>query len=113
MIFRAIFWVGLVALLMPHQPDIGLGRPGAGTAHSVSAASPATTRSVHAATGIARVDEACDGNREACAGSLAFLDNFQDAAVKGLQNVRTDIENYRKTHKDRVMQARDQKGEKS
>ena len=30
MIFRAIFWIGLVSLLMPREPDIGLGRPGAG-----------------------------------------------------------------------------------
>lgn len=28
MILRAIFWIGLVALLMPHEPDLGLGRPG-------------------------------------------------------------------------------------
>ena len=27
MIFRAIFWIGLVALLMPHEPDLGFGRP--------------------------------------------------------------------------------------
>ena len=30
MIFRAIFWIGLVSLLTPHEPDLGLGRPGAG-----------------------------------------------------------------------------------
>ncbi|HWY62244.1 MAG TPA: hypothetical protein VNW15_10125 [Rhizomicrobium sp.] len=29
MIFRAIFWIGLVSLLMPHEPDTGLGRPAA------------------------------------------------------------------------------------
>ena len=28
MIFRAIFWIAVVALLMPHEPDLGLGRPG-------------------------------------------------------------------------------------
>lgn len=28
MILRAIFWIGVVALLMPHEPDLGLGRPG-------------------------------------------------------------------------------------
>jgi len=27
MIFRAIFWIGLVALLAPHEPALGLGRP--------------------------------------------------------------------------------------
>jgi hypothetical protein len=28
MLFRAIFWIGLVAFLMPHEPDLGFGRPG-------------------------------------------------------------------------------------
>lgn len=27
MLFRALFWIGLVWLLMPHEPDLGLGRP--------------------------------------------------------------------------------------
>ncbi|HVV27321.1 MAG TPA: hypothetical protein VHC40_05085 [Rhizomicrobium sp.] len=27
MIFRAVFWIGLVSLLAPHGPDVGLGRP--------------------------------------------------------------------------------------
>ena len=31
MIFRAVFWIGLVSLLTPHEFDLGLGRPGAGT----------------------------------------------------------------------------------
>jgi hypothetical protein len=29
MIIRAIFWIALVAFLMPHEPDLGFGRPGA------------------------------------------------------------------------------------
>jgi len=29
MLFRAIFWIGVVAVLMPREPDLGLGRPGA------------------------------------------------------------------------------------
>lgn len=28
MILRALFWISLVAILMPHEPDLGLGRPG-------------------------------------------------------------------------------------
>jgi hypothetical protein len=31
MIIRAALFLGLVALLAPHEPDLGLGRPGAGT----------------------------------------------------------------------------------
>jgi hypothetical protein len=33
MIFRAIFFIALVALLMPREPDIGLGRPGASSSN--------------------------------------------------------------------------------
>ena len=29
MIIRALFWIALVAFLMPHEPDLGFGRPGA------------------------------------------------------------------------------------
>src|SRR5579872_1864455 len=32
MLFRAIFWIGLVSLLMPHEPDLGFGRPHLGAA---------------------------------------------------------------------------------
>jgi hypothetical protein len=28
LIIRAIFWVALVAFLMPHEPDLGYGKPG-------------------------------------------------------------------------------------
>jgi hypothetical protein len=28
MIFRALFWIAIVAVLMPKEPDLGLGRPG-------------------------------------------------------------------------------------
>ena len=28
MIFRAVFWIGLVSVLMPREPDLGYGRPG-------------------------------------------------------------------------------------
>ena len=30
MLFRAIFWIGLVSVLMPREPDLGFGRPGPG-----------------------------------------------------------------------------------
>ena len=42
MILRAIFWIGLVSFLMPHEPDLGFGRPGAAlpTPNAISAVSP-------------------------------------------------------------------------
>lgn len=59
MIFRAILGIGLVLLLTPHEPNLGLGRPGAGITL------PAMVKS-WAVTGLSR--PACDG--EACAGGL-------------------------------------------
>jgi hypothetical protein len=29
MLIRAAFWIGIVALLMPHEPNVGFGRPDA------------------------------------------------------------------------------------
>jgi hypothetical protein len=86
MIFRAIFWIGLVSLLTPHEPDLGLGRPGAGTLSP----SPATLLS--AASGLSRADKDCGSQ---CAGGLGLLNLFHlnsDGAVSaGLADVRAQI----------------------
>ena len=87
MIFRAIFWIGLVSLLTPHEPDLGLGRPGAGT----SQATPSTIAS--AATGLSRTGVDCGS---ACAGGLAFLNVIglgRDTSVAhGLADVKAQID---------------------
>lgn len=46
MIIRAIFWIGLVAFLMPHEPDLGFGRPGAHQAKAPGAGLFASVQSV-------------------------------------------------------------------
>ncbi len=86
MIFRAIFWIGLVALLMPHEPDLGYGRPGA----HLSALLPAgaTLRSANPAS-------ICARHAAACAGGLSILDRFQAVAVRGLDAVRADLAAHR------------------
>ena len=66
MILRAIFWFGLVSLLAPHEPDLGLGRPGAGISL------PATVKS-WAVTGLSRPGNICDGAEGVCAGGLGAL----------------------------------------
>ncbi len=87
MIFRAVFWIGLVSLLTPHEPDLGLGRPGAGT----SPTSPATILSV--ASGLSRTDRDCGS---ACAGGLGltriFHLNSDTSLVAGLADVKAQIE---------------------
>lgn len=71
MIFRAVFWIGLVSLLTPHEPDLGLGRPGAGTSLSL----PATLLS---ASGLSRAADACSG---ACAGRLLAASGLVPAGL--------------------------------
>ena len=87
MIFRAVFWIGLVSLLTPHQPDLGLGRPGAGTLHP----SPATLQS--AASGLSRLGQDCGS---ACVGGLGLLSvfhlNTNRALVARLADVKAQIE---------------------
>lgn len=88
MIFRAIFWIGLVALLAPHEPDLGLGRPGAGAALS----SPATTQP--AANGLSRNGSECGS---VCAGALPSVFHLSNIGLaKGLADVKAQIEEARR-----------------
>ena len=86
MIFRAVFWIGLVSLLTPHEPDLGLGRPGAG----ITQLSPAMISST--ASGLARLGADCGS---ACAGGLGILSVFHlssDSRVAaGLADVKAQI----------------------
>lgn len=82
MIMRAIFWIGLVSFLMPHEPDLGFGRP----------SSNLSTQSVASLIQATDVQSACMAHQEACAGGLSVLDNFQSFAVRSLDQVRADIE---------------------
>jgi hypothetical protein len=86
MIFRAVFWIGLVSLLTPHEPDLGLGRPGAGM-------SPSPSTALSAASGLSRTDAGC-GSR--CAGGLGFFERMglgpDGSITAGLAQVKTQIE---------------------
>ena len=86
MIFRAIFWIGLVSLLAPHEPDLGLGRPGAGTSNVSTATLSSTIQSLW------RTDTDCGSG---CAGGLGPADSFRlrvnRDVVRGLAEVKAEI----------------------
>jgi hypothetical protein len=87
MILRAIFWIGLVSLLMPHVPDLGLGHPGAGASLSSKIASLA-------ASGLPKPGEQCSA---ACAGSLdthhlGALNLLERASGRSLAQVKAEID---------------------
>jgi hypothetical protein len=80
MIFRAIFLLAIVMVLLPHEPDLGFGRPGVGA--SVPAALSAFVKSP---------DQLCHGREKVCAGGATLLDTFQSFAVRSLAQVKADI----------------------
>jgi hypothetical protein len=87
MIFRAVFWIGLVSLLTPHEPDIGLGRPGAGTLP------PSPPAILSSASGLSRSGQDCGS---ACVGGLGLLSvfhlNTDRALAARLADVKAQIE---------------------
>jgi hypothetical protein len=87
MILRAIFWIGLVSFLMPHEPDLGFGRPGA-----VLSATGTAPSSIAALIQVPSVQDSCAHHAVACAGGLSILDGFQSMAIRSLDEVRADIE---------------------
>ena len=96
MIFRAVFWIGLVSLLAPHEPNLGLGHPGAGT---VLSSSPALVQP--AADGLSRSAKDCGFT---CAGAMlsVFHLNSNAALIQGLSGVKAQIEEARRERAARI-----------
>jgi hypothetical protein len=84
MILRAVFWIALVSFLMPHEPDLGFGRPGA---------APVSVAGLIQST--PDMQAGCTAHQDACAGGLSMIDGFQSYAVRSLDAVRADIEAHR------------------
>jgi len=64
-LLRAAFWLAAVAVLMPREPDLGLGAPGEAGACETSTV---------------------------CRDNLAWLHDFRAAALTSLARVRADLE---------------------
>lgn len=90
MIFRAIFWIGLVALLMPREPDLGFGRPAALDTAVVSDAAGWANAQVSPA--LKDPHNLCRYNSAACAAGASMLDEFRAATMRSLAEVKADIE---------------------
>lgn len=84
MVLRALFWIALVSVLMPREPDLGLGRPGT---HGLSSEALSW-----ASTAVTQPGQMCRGREAACAAGLSFLDSLQGVAVRSLAQVKADIE---------------------
>ena len=99
MILRALFWIAVVAIFMPHEPDLGLGRPGAiDSAPLAQIARPVAGAlgGTNAVRGVIPV-QACADHAQICGTVLADVDRAQEFLVGALENVRAQLE----TRKDK------------
>jgi hypothetical protein len=86
MIGRAIFWIGLVWLLIPHEPDVGLGNPG------VARSNLRQSIVAHADEAAARLDHRCDKNELACTRAARFFSMLaHQARTRSLADVKAEI----------------------
>jgi hypothetical protein len=82
MLIRAAFWIGVVALLMPHEPNLGFGRPDAGWWPSAA---------------LSWMDSAIGSPSEICKQGAACKTvlngaNMKDFAIRGISEARAEIE---------------------
>lgn len=91
MIFRAAIFIGLVAILMPHEPDLGLGRPQTGALLSWPFAL--------SAGGLSGTGQACDR----CAGDSATISSMPSISNgRSLADIRAEIETAIEARRARV-----------
>jgi hypothetical protein len=85
MIFRAIFWIAVVAILMPREPDLGLGRPG------VTASLPGAIFSKLTAL-VEPASTDCKDREMACLAASGAASQLQNTAFQSLAEVKAEIE---------------------
>lgn len=95
MILRAVFWIAVVSVLMPREPDLGFGRPGTQGSLAQSAAS-------WASTSLAQPSAVCKDHAAACVTALGILNSVQSVAVRSLSQVKADIEEQQRERASRV-----------
>ncbi len=99
MLFRAMFWIAVVSVLMPYEPDLGLGRP---NAHA------SLLQSVGGWVGeqAPQSNLNCKDGRAPCRTTLSLLDSFQSMTIRSLSQVKADIEEQERARRHQEMVAR-------
>ncbi|HEX3675656.1 MAG TPA: hypothetical protein VHU87_15400 [Rhizomicrobium sp.] len=81
MLFRAVFWIAIVSILIPREPNLGFGRPGASLFDTII---PQVSQA--AASG-----RPCQG-LAACASGLGMLQDLPAFGLRSLADVKADID---------------------
>jgi hypothetical protein len=91
-IIRALFFMAAVAVLMPHEPNLGLGRPGVtGAGTMMSALASVMSPSA----------QSCKDRAMACAAASAASGQFQSVAFQSLGQIKAEIEAQRRQREAR------------
>jgi len=80
MLFRALFWIAVVAVLMPREPDLGLGKPGSMVADGIKEFAP---------SGFCK---------DACAGGLSLAGDIHDTILDNLDRVKRELRENAREH---------------
>jgi hypothetical protein len=99
MIVRALFWIAVVAVLMPREPDLGLGRPGA-TASAPEALLSRLASLVEPAQA-AQAATPCRSDPIACIAANNVSLKVPDFAASGLASVKAQLEEARREREAR------------
>jgi hypothetical protein len=91
MIFRAICSIAFVAVFIPHEPDLGFGRPGAADNPPLQVSEWA---SLPAAAHV------CGIRQEACAGALNLAGGLRETILSNLDRVKAELRESQQTKSD-------------
>ena len=84
MIFRAVLSIAFVAVFLPHEPDVGLGRPSAGGIFSPK-------MSEWADANLSAAAQLCGNYQEACAGGLDLAGDLRSMILTNLDRVKAEL----------------------
>jgi hypothetical protein len=76
MILRAIFWISVVAVFIPREPDLGYGPPGGFLPPGTAAAKSAL---------------ACEDPESPCPGALVLAEDLRNTVLSNLDRVKAEL----------------------
>lgn len=83
MLFRALFWIAVVSVFMPREPDLGFGRQDSRTSLLETAGGLASAL---------QSNPSCSTDAAACRSDWGLLDSLQSITIRNLAQVKADIE---------------------
>jgi hypothetical protein len=92
MIFRAVCSIAFVAVFIPHEPDVGYGRPGAGGTPPIQMSEWATSPAAA---------QICGDRQAACAGALDLAGDLRSTILSNLDRVKAELKDSKQARSDR------------